>query len=214
MRLCSGSRPRMPPARSTIVAGLPDDLVELCMELLDRDPTRRADGAADPRAAAWPGRADRRHARDQADNPSDRPVLAPPGSGRRLRLAGELADRDRLRLRPDGNGQDHAGAVLSRRADRGGRSRRAGGPVLRAGVGAVQGGRQPGRCAGKAPEGAVSDGPSAAASRRRVPACSRLPRPPRRAGDPRNPSSGLRSCPIPRNFGSASSPRFASCSAG
>ena len=130
-----------PPRPDQLVAGLPDDLVELCMELLNRDPARRAGGSrilerlrgraehiAGPPCARQTipliGRSWHRQALDAAFAS----LLAPQGG-------------HRLRVRPDGNGQDHPGARLSRRAHPGGRGSRAGGTVLRAGVGAVQGGR-------------------------------------------------------------------------
>ena len=110
-----------PPRPDQLVAGLPDDLVELCMELLDRDPASTAGGSRILERLR--GRAE--HIAGPTHAKTAIPLIGRSWHRQALDAAfaslTHLQAADRLRVRPDGNGQDHPGACLSRRAQPGGR---------------------------------------------------------------------------------------------
>ena len=107
---------------------------------------------------------------------------------------------------PFGHRQDRPGPALPRRPDRSRRGHRPGGPVLRAGVGALQGTRQRRRCSESIPEAPAALGGAGARARRHPIPGPGLPN----AGGGRGGGDGVTarlSCPRPAGAAAPGLPR-------
>ncbi len=140
---------RAPAAPSSVASGVPADLSDLCLALLDRDPERRPGAAAAARSGLGHDGGCASHGRGSlGDGAALRgPRAASRDARSRVRARPIRRGCHLPRARPLRGGEERARRPLPAAARRAHLGRNAFGPVLRAGVGSLQGLGQPGRLA-------------------------------------------------------------------